>query len=91
MLSTFFLAGFKAQIKKMFDKERRIASIMVLGCFVLILIFGFAVKNAVLCIILLIVQFVGLFWYVSSMIPGFKKFFCCCCRVIKNGAATSGV
>lgn len=85
------MAGFKTQIKKMFDKERRIASIMVLGSFVLILIFGFAVENAVVCIILLIIQFVGLFWYVSAMIPGFKKFFCCCCRTIKNGAAASGV
>ena len=87
---TFFLSGFKGQISKMFSKERRIASITVISTFVLILLFGFTVENAVLCIILLIIQFLAIFWYVSSMIPGFKKFFCCCCRVAKNGAA-SGV
>ena len=92
MTRTFFLAGFKQQIKKMFDKERRIASIIIIGSFVLILVFGFATKNAIICIILLLVQFCGIFWYVSSMIPGFKKFFCCCCRQMKTAAAgASGV
>ena len=52
---TFFLAGFKAQIEKMFSKERRIASITVLSTFVLIVGLGFLVENAVLCIILLLI------------------------------------
>ena len=80
---TFFLSGFKGQIEKMFSKERRIASITIIGTFLLILLFGFTTENAIICIILLIAQFMALFWYVSSMIPGFKKFFCCCCRVAK--------
>ena len=88
---TFFLAGFKGQIKKMFEKERRIASITILSTLALILIFGFWTKNAVICVILVLIQFCAIFWYVSNMIPGFKKFFCCCCRVAKNSAATSGV
>ena len=52
---TFFLAGFKGQIKEMFSKERRIASGLIIGTFILILVFGFAVENAVVCIILLII------------------------------------
>ena len=52
---TFFLSGFKGQISKMFSPERRIASITVLSTFVLIIIFGFWVENAALCIILLII------------------------------------
>ena len=88
---TFFLSGFKAQIQKMFSKERRIASGTIIGTFLLILLFGFTTENAIICIILLIVQFIAIFWYVSAMIPGFKKFFCCCCRVAKKGAASSGV
>ena len=90
---TFFLSGFKGQMAKIFSKERRIASITILATFALILLFGFTTENAIICIILLITQFVAIFWYVSAMIPGFKKFFCCCCRVAKKGAASraSGV
>ena len=90
---TFFLSGFKGQMAKIFSKERRIASITILATFALILLFGFTTENAIICIFLLITQFVAIFWYVSAMIPGFKKFFCCCCRVAKKGAASgaSGV
>jgi len=86
---TLFMAGFKGQLKEAFGKERRFATITWTGALLLILIFGLATENAAITIILTIVQFVGLFWYVSTMVPGFKKFFCCCCRMATT--ASSGV
>ena len=73
----------------MFSKERRIPSITIIGTFLLILLFGFTTENAIICIFLLITQFIAIFWYVSSMVPGFKKFFCCCCKVAKKSATAS--
>jgi len=73
----------------MFEKERMIASITVFGSFLLILVLGLWVKNAILCIILLLVQFAALSWYVSPMIPGLKKFCCCCCSKIKSAATAA--
>ena len=73
----------------MFDKERMIATITVMSSFLLIVVLGLWVKNSVICIILLFVQFAGLLWYVSPMIPGLKKFCCCCCSKIKSAATAA--
>ena len=85
---TLFMAGFKGQIKEMFGKERRFATITWAGALLLIVILGLWTENELLCLVLVFAQFAGLFWYVSTMVPGFKKFFCCCCRV--GTAAASG-
>ena len=55
----------------------------------LLIIFGFTTKSSALCAILLVIQFLAIFKYASSMIPGFKKFFCCCCKMGKKAATAA--
>eukprot|EP00806_Schmidingerella_arcuata_P004871 Macronucleus_5419.p1 GENE.Macronucleus_5419~~Macronucleus_5419.p1 ORF type:complete len:172 (+),score=46.07 Macronucleus_5419:1-516(+) len=87
LCGTLFLQGGKAQAKEIFSKERRFSSITWMSSMLLLIIIGFAAKNSAFCCILLIIQFMGLFWYASTMIPGFKKYLCFCCKL---GSGASG-
>ncbi|KAG0300458.1 hypothetical protein BGZ97_003225 [Linnemannia gamsii] len=69
LLSTTFLIGPGKQIKTMFAPVRMVASIVFLAMLVVTLIVAFTLQNAILCLILCIVQFLALFWYSASYIP----------------------
>ena len=85
LAGTLFFHGLIAQAKEIMSKERRFSSITWIAATVLNLIIGFAAQNSTICVILCLIQFLGVFWYASTMIPGFKKFFCCCCRMASSG------
>ncbi|KAG0294351.1 hypothetical protein BGZ96_001346 [Linnemannia gamsii] len=69
LLSTTFLIGPGKQIKTMFAPVRMVASIVFLALIVITLIVAFTLKNAILCLILCIIQSLALFWYSASYIP----------------------
>jgi hypothetical protein len=67
-----FLTGPKAQAERMFTDSRRIASIAYLASLVLTLVVAFAPipgPKGLLLLILLIVQYLSVFWYCLSYIP----------------------
>ena len=64
-----FFQGFMGQVKMAFDKERRWPTITVWSTFTLIIVFGFWTENAVIGIILLLIQWCGISWYVSAIVP----------------------
>ena len=78
------MMGFQNQIKKMFDKKRRITTIILIIAVVLTLIAAFATKNVLIVFILLAVQFVALFWYVVILVPGLRSCLCFCCKKAIN-------
>ncbi|KAI9220100.1 vesicle transport protein, partial [Blastocladiella britannica] len=70
LLSTSFLSGFKSQqMKGMFDKKRKIASLVFLVSMILTLVVAFTTKSPGLCLIFALIQFLALFWYSLSYIP----------------------
>ncbi|KAG2374923.1 hypothetical protein C9374_010297 [Naegleria lovaniensis] len=69
LVSTFFLVGPVAQIKNMAKPDRAIPSALFIASMVLTLICVFAMPIALLIILLVITQAVGLVWYVISYIP----------------------
>lgn len=69
LAGTCFLRGPISQIKKMFDKDRIIASIVLIAAIILTIISGVVIKNGLLAIICCIVQFLAFAWYTLSYIP----------------------
>ena len=78
-----FLSGPSSQIKRMFHKTRRIASIAYISSLILTLIIAFTCYNVkgigVVLLLLLLCQYVSIAWYCLSYIPfareGVKKCF----------------
>ncbi|CAH0563901.1 unnamed protein product [Brassicogethes aeneus] len=69
MASTCFLMGPFNQIQKMFASTRAIATIIVIASFILTLVAALALKNALLALILIIIQSLAMTWYSLSYIP----------------------
>ncbi|KAF0982826.1 hypothetical protein FDP41_010805 [Naegleria fowleri] len=69
LVSTFFLVGPVAQVKNMAKPDRAIPSALFIASMVLTLICVFAMPIALLIILLVIMQAIGLVWYVISYIP----------------------
>ncbi|KAL1921011.1 uncharacterized protein VTP21DRAFT_11646 [Calcarisporiella thermophila] len=69
LVSTGFIVGFLKQLKTMFAPVRVVASVVYLGVLVATLVVAFTLQNAILVIILVIIQFVALVWYIASYIP----------------------
>mmetsp|Transcript_2079 Transcript_2079/g.2307 ORF Transcript_2079/g.2307 Transcript_2079/m.2307 type:complete len:163 (-) Transcript_2079:90-578(-) len=67
--STLFLMGPLYQLKAMFKNTRIFATIMFLLAMAMTLTFAFWLKNAGLCILGVILQFLALTWYSLSYIP----------------------
>lgn len=67
--SSFFLAGPKKQFKKMVDKTRIIATLIVLVMMIMTFISALVLKIAWLTIIFCILQYIALIWYGLSFIP----------------------
>ncbi|KAG1671563.1 hypothetical protein FOA52_011286 [Chlamydomonas sp. UWO 241] len=68
--STMFLMGPLAQIKRMFEDHRMLATIVFLSAIVGTLLVAFLMENAALCLVLLFVQMCALSWYCITWIPG---------------------
>eukprot|EP00116_Pleurobrachia_bachei_P012268 sb/3472530/ len=69
LAGTCFLRGPMSQIKKMFDKDRLIASIVLIASIILTIICGAVLKIAVLALVCCVVQFCAFTWYTLSYIP----------------------
>jgi len=69
LAGTGFLIGFFRQLKLMFKPVRVIATIVFLGSIVLVFIGAFVLRNGLLCIIFVIVEFLAYTWYTLSYIP----------------------
>ncbi|MEQ2276490.1 Vesicle transport protein [Xenotaenia resolanae] len=67
--STCFLMGPLKQLKRMFERTRLIATIVMLLCLVLTLCAAFWWKKNGLAIIFCILQFLAMTWYSISYIP----------------------
>ncbi|KAI5124343.1 hypothetical protein M0805_008950 [Coniferiporia weirii] len=69
LIGTGFIIGFAQQLKLMFKTTRIIASIIFLGSVAMIFVGAFVIGSGLLCIILVIVQFLAYTWYTLSYIP----------------------
>ncbi|KAG2075981.1 SFT2-domain-containing protein [Suillus decipiens] len=69
LVGTGFVIGFASQIKLMFKPVRIIATAVFLGSVGLVFVGAFVLKNEVLCIIFVIVEYLAYTWYNLSYIP----------------------
>ncbi len=93
LLSSFFLFGPCSQFKRMFKKTRVVATIICLFCIIFTLIYaiwiykdeGFGYK--LIMWILIIAQYLSMFWYILSYIPFARTICkkCCKCIIEKQG------
>jgi len=69
MASTCFLMGPFNQMKKMFSSTRLVATLIVIGSFILTLVAAILLNKALLALICIIVQSLAMTWYSLSYIP----------------------
>ncbi|KAG1819548.1 Got1/Sft2-like family-domain-containing protein [Suillus subaureus] len=69
LVGTGFVIGFASQIKLMFKPVRIIATVVFLGSVGLVFVGAFVLKNEILCIIFVIVEYLAYIWYNLSYIP----------------------
>jgi len=69
LAGTCFLRGPVSQIKKMFDADRWIATVILIAAMILTIVCGCVIKVAILALICCIVQFCAFTWYTLSYIP----------------------
>jgi len=69
LFGTGFLIGFLRQMKLMFKPVRIIASIVFIASIALVLVGAFVLRNGVLCLVFVIVEFLAFTWYTLSYIP----------------------
>ena len=67
--ATSFLVGPKAQFKGMLQPSRRLASLVYITTLIMTLYVVFRFKSALLCLLLIIIQFCALTWLTLSYIP----------------------
>ncbi|KAF8509915.1 SFT2-domain-containing protein [Gautieria morchelliformis] len=64
-----FVIGFFRQLKLMFKPVRVIATIVFLASIGLVFVGAFVIRNEVLCIVFVIVEYLAYTWYSLSYIP----------------------
>jgi len=69
LVGTGFLIGFFKQVKLMFKPVRIVASIVFLASIGLVFVGAFVLKNGILCLIFVFVEFLAYTWYTLSYIP----------------------
>jgi len=69
LVGTGFLIGFFKQLKLMFKPVRIIASIVFLASIGLVFVGAFVLRNEVLCIVFVIIEYLAYTWYTLSYIP----------------------
>jgi len=90
LCGTFFLAGPRSQVRRMFHSSRQNASFMYLGSlaatFLLLLMARFPGHRLIL-LILLISQYASITWYTLSYIPFGREMLKKCCRRMMASSA----
>jgi len=69
LAGTGFLIGFGSQIKLMFKPVRILATVVFLASIALVFVGAFVIKNDILCIIFVIIEYLAYTWYTLSYIP----------------------
>lgn len=69
LAGTGFLIGFGKQVKMMFKPVRVVAAILFLGSIGLVFVGAFVLKNDVLCLVFVIIEYLAYTWYSLSYIP----------------------
>jgi len=69
LAGTGFLMGFPTQIKMMFKPVRIIATIVLFATIALVFVGAFVLRNGVLCIVFVIIEYLAYTWYSISYIP----------------------
>jgi len=69
LIGTGFLLGFGSQIKSMFKPVRVIATVVFLASIAMIFVSAFVIKNDIICIVFVIVEYLAYTWYTLSYIP----------------------
>ncbi|PPQ78530.1 hypothetical protein CVT25_011802 [Psilocybe cyanescens] len=69
LIGTGFLIGFFKQAKLMFKPVRVVASIVLIASIGLVLVGAFVLKNGILCLIFVFIEFLAYTWYTLSYIP----------------------
>ncbi|KAF8228944.1 SFT2-domain-containing protein [Tricholoma matsutake] len=69
LVGTGFLIGFLKQLKLMFKPVRVVASIVFLASIGLVFVGAFVLRNEVLCIVFVIIEYLAYTWYTLSYIP----------------------
>jgi len=69
LAGTGFLIGFMKQMKLMFKPVRIVATIVFLASIALVFVGAFVIKNDILCIVFVIVEYLAYTWYTLSYIP----------------------
>ena len=87
--ASMFLWGPAAQCKAMFDKTRRITTIIFLSCIISIVTICIVFSDialgpfkgqAAVIMALVFIQFIAYFWYSLSFIPYGRQIFCKCLK-----------
>lgn len=82
IVSSMFLRGPMAQLKAMADPTRAIATVAMLFFICLTLIAGLVWKNAGLCLLFFICQYLASLWYMLSYIPFARDAVKKCCGAL---------
>jgi len=69
LAGTGFVIGFFKQMKLMFKPVRIVASVVFLASVALVFVGAFVIKNDILCIIFVIIEYLAYTWYTLSYIP----------------------
>jgi len=69
LVGTGFLIGFFKQLKLMFKPVRIVATIVFLASIGLIFVGAFVLKNDLLCLIFVFIEYLAYTWYTLSYIP----------------------
>ncbi|KAF5386771.1 hypothetical protein D9615_001666 [Tricholomella constricta] len=69
LVGTGFLIGFLKQLKLMFKPVRVVASIVLLASIGLVFVGAFVLRNEILCLIFVIIEYLAYTWYTLSYIP----------------------
>jgi len=69
LVGTGFLIGFLKQVKLMFKPIRIIASIVLLASIGLVFVGAFVLRNGILCLIFVFIEYLAYTWYTLSYIP----------------------
>jgi len=80
LLSTVFLMGPVKQIKKMFDKDRWIATTIYILSIIGTLVAAFVSGNAGIVLLCIIIQICALAWYALTYIPYGRQMLAKCCQ-----------
>ncbi|KAH7912248.1 SFT2-domain-containing protein [Hygrophoropsis aurantiaca] len=69
LIGTGFVIGFANQIKTMFKPVRIVATVIFLASIGLVFVGAFVLKNEILCIVFVIIEYLAYTWYTLSYIP----------------------